>query len=242
MAYLGVNLVFGIYYFAFREGLSPPTLKFWECFFFSVHTFSTVGYGSISPQSPWVHGATVVETFVGITSVALMTGMFFSKFSRPSARFLFSDKLLMTQNNGRPVLMFRVANVRANQVMDAVLSLTAMYDERNPEGVRFRRLKELELVRPSTPIFALSMTCVHVVEPGSLSEGLLERVRRGENVEFLASVRGLDDTFGQTIHSARIWSQSEVHFGGQFEDILALRPDGVRVIDFANFQKIRETS
>jgi hypothetical protein len=83
------------------------------------------------------------------------------------------------------------------------------------------------------------MTCVHPVDAGSLAETLIEQVRRGENVEFLASVRGLDDTFGQTIHSNKVYAASDVVFGGQFEDILDLRPDGLRVIDFAKFQMIR---
>ncbi|MBI1859580.1 MAG: hypothetical protein HYR96_01510 [Deltaproteobacteria bacterium] len=137
-AYLIVNLAFGSFYFFVREGLHPDNLSFLDCFFFSVHTFSTVGYGNVFPQSSIVHLTIVLETFFGLVSLALMTGLIFSKFSRPTARFIFSNVILITEHQGKQAILFRVANERRNSVMDAEMSLTAAYDDKTPEGVYYR--------------------------------------------------------------------------------------------------------
>ncbi|MBI1859581.1 MAG: hypothetical protein HYR96_01515 [Deltaproteobacteria bacterium] len=94
-------------------------------------------------------------------------------------------------------------------------------------------------MRERTPLFALSMTCAHLVEPGSFSEKLIEQLRAGEAVEFLASVKGLDETLGQTIHSGHLYRKGTAIFGGQFKDVLSLTEDGTRVLDFSQFHLVR---
>jgi inward rectifier potassium channel len=237
--YIGCNLIFGSIYYLFRDGLRPSDLSFLDCCFFSVHTFSTVGYGSISPVSLSVNLLTTLETFVGLIFMALLTGLFFSKFAQPSARFIFTNKFLFTKHYGRNALIFRVANIRSNRVMDAEVKVTALYDEINNEGILYRRLEELPLERAHTPIFLLSLTCVHFVEAGSRSEDMLARLKRGENVEFLVSVRGLDETFGQTIYSTAMYRAADLVEGGQFADILTIHADGTRIIDFSEFDKMK---
>lgn len=239
VGYMVLNVIFGAIYYVLRDGLTPADLGFTDCFFFSVHTFSTVGYGSIIPQSLPVHITTLFETFAGLTSVALTTGLYFAKFSRPSARFMFSEHLLITQHMGRVSLVFRVMNTRNNRVMDASVSLSALYDEVSPEGIRYRRFAELPLTRSHTPVFALSLTANHSVEGNEFTEDLLARVKNGENIEFMASIRGLDETFGQTIHAVHVYRRADLRTNAQFADILHVQPDGLRVIDFAQFNEYR---
>lgn len=236
-----VNLFFGSLYYWLRDGLNPKHLSFEECYFFSVHTFSTVGYGSISPASLAVNVVTVVEVFCGLVSMALLTGLCFAKFSRPSARFVFSQNLLVTQYRGRRALLVRMANARANRVMNAEVELTLMYDEVTVEGIRYRRLEDLPLERSTTPVFLLSLTCAHFVEPGSLSEKMLSCLERDEkNVEFLVSVRGTDETLGQMVHDVHIFPRSAVVWDRHFEDIVSLDERGRRVIDFAGFHRLKD--
>lgn len=237
--YFLVNLTFGSAYYFFKDGLNPSGLAFKDCFFFSIHTFSTVGYGSIYPSSLMVHWITAIEIFLGIVSTALLTGLFFAKFSRPNSRFLFSEEILITKHRGRDAIVFRVANERSNLVMDASVSLVALYDEVTSEGIRYRRIADLELERSRTPIFSLSFTRVHYLEKDSFSSSIVAGMKEGKNSEFLVSLSGLDDTFGQTIHSYRIYRGNDMHWGGQFEDIIHIADDGVREIDFSKFDKIK---
>lgn len=235
-----VNFAFACVYFALRDGLQPPGLGFADCYFFSVHTFSTVGYGTIAPASLAVNLVTVVETFCGLVATALLTGLFFSKFSRPVARFLFTKHLLVTTYRGKRALIARVGNARANSVMNAEMTLTMMYDEVTPEGVRYRRLEDLKLERSRTPIFILSMTVAHCIEPGSRTEQMLGCLSRNEkDVEFLLSVRGQDETLGQTITDMHIFTAESVVFDRQFADVLSESPAGAVVIDFAKFHELK---
>jgi inward rectifier potassium channel len=235
-----VNLAFGTVYYFLRDGLRPADLAFSDCFFFSVHTFSTVGYGGTVPVSLAVNGVTVIETFCGLVAMAMLTGLFFAKFSRPSARFLFSKPLLVTKYREKRTLLARVANARVNSVMNAEFRLTLTYDEVTPEGIKFRRLEELPLERSSTPVFTLSMTVAHFIEPGSRGEQMLTCLQKKEkNVEFLLSVRGVDDTLGQEIHDMHLYQQDAIIFDRQFADVLSARDNGVVEIDFAKFHDLR---
>ena len=146
----------------------------------------------------------------------------------------------MTRQDGRNALMFRVVNSRTNRVMDAYTSLTVLYDEVSLEGVRFRRFIDLPLARPHTPVFALSITCIHHFEPEGLTDQMIKRYQSGEGIEFYVSVKGLDDTFGQTIHADKTYRRSNLRFGGRFQDILSSDPDGSRTLDFANFDNVVE--
>ena len=134
--------------------------------------------------------------------------------------------------------MFRVANARSNRVMDAQIAMSLLYTERSPEGISYRRFLDLKLTRAQTPVFALSMTGIHLIEAQSDVHKYVERIKKGENIEFLVSVRGLDDTFGQTIHGSQTYRRDDIQFGGQFRDILKINDDGSRVIDFRYFQEI----
>ncbi|MGZ3655443.1 MAG: ion channel [Bdellovibrionota bacterium] len=239
--YLFVNLSFGSIYYALRSGLRPQNLSFLECYFFSVHTFSTVGYGSIVPYSPAVNLVTVMEIFCGLVSMALLTGLCFAKFSRPLARFMFSKHILITKYRGKRAIICRMANARTNTVMNAEVTLTAMYDEVTSEGIRYRRLEDLALERARTPVFILTMTVAHIIEPGGLSERLIDCLDRKEkDVEFLLSVRGVDETLGQTIHDMHVFTAEAVMRDRQFEDVLSEADGGAIVIDYANFHELKK--
>ncbi len=236
-----LNLFFGTLYYLLRDGLRPAGLSFTDCYFFSVHTFSTVGYGSISPVSLAVNLMTVIEVFCGLVSMAMLAGLCFAKFSRPTARFLFTKYLLCTHYRGRRALLIRLANARANLVMNAEVVLTVMYNEVTPEGISYRRLEDLPLERPSTPVFILSMTCAHFVEPGGFTEKLLGCIEKNEqDVEFLVSVRGTDETLGQTVHDMYVFKRDAVVFDRHFEDIVSISANGVRVIDFLHFHELKK--
>jgi inward rectifier potassium channel len=238
--YALVNLFFGSIYFLLRDGMIPEGLGFADCVFFSVHTFSTVGYGTVSPGSVAVNLVTVIETFGGLVSMALLTGLFFSKFSRPLARFVFTKHLLVTQYRGKRALLARMANARANSVMNAEVTLTVMYDEVTPEGIRYRRLEDLPLERGSTPVFILTMTVAHIIEPGGRADQLLSCLQKQEkDVEFLLSVRGVDETLGQTIHDMCVFDAKAIVYDRQFEDVISEAPSGAVVIDFAKFQGLK---
>src|SRR5579859_4375802 len=145
--------------------LNPP--GFVGDFFFSVETLATVGYGDMHPQTLYGHMVAMVEIFVGLMMLAIITGIMFARFSRPRARFLFAESAVVRPIDGKLTLMFRAANERQNVIQEASARLRMLRDVVTAEGYEFRRIVDLELVRSQHPVFVLSWTIMHVIDESS---------------------------------------------------------------------------
>src|SRR5262249_27446636 len=130
--------------------------SFEDAFFFSVQTLATIGYGVMSPGTRFGHIVVTLEALTGILGVALITGLTFAKFARPTARALFTEKAVFSRRNGVPHLMFRMANWRRNMVVEAQLRVILPAEEKTAEGETMRKVTELALVRDRTPMFSLT--------------------------------------------------------------------------------------
>ena len=134
--YLLLNGVFALLYLAVGGVENAQPGSFSDAFFFSVQTLATIGYGRMSPVTIGAHLLVTVEAFCGITGVALITGLMFAKFARPTARVLWSDVCVVAMQDGVPSLMLRVANARGNQVVEAQLRLGLLSSEITAEASR----------------------------------------------------------------------------------------------------------
>ena len=202
---------------------------FADYFFFSVHTLATIGYGTFSPQSLWAHLLVTIEAFVGLLAMAMLTGLTFAKFSRPTARVLFSHRGVVAALDGRPTLMVRMANGRDGNVVEANLRLTLVRDVRSAEGVAMRRFYDLPLLRSWTPIFALTWTVYHVIDEDSPLYGLGAADLTASHAELVVTLSGLDETLGQSIHARFSYTPDEIVWNARFVDVIEERPEGRRV-------------
>jgi inward rectifier potassium channel len=233
-------------FFAFFYWLSPGSVtnarpgSFEDAFFFSVQTMATIGYGGMTPATRFAHVVVTVEAMTGIIAAALITGITFTKFARPTARVLFSDKLILAPRDGVPHLMFRVANWRHNQVSEAQLRVILLVMERTREGESLRRQVEIELVRDRTPLFALTWTVMHLVDERSPFFGP-ERMAglRAAGADIYVTLTGLDEAMGQ-IHSQHSYRLDDIVTNVRFADVMSQRPDGTREIDYRHFHDVVE--
>jgi inward rectifier potassium channel len=237
VAYFGINTIFALLYLLVGGVENMPADSFWSAFFFSAQTFSTVGYGHLAPRSSAANAVASVESFVALMATAMITGLMFAKFARPTARVLWSRVAVVAPQDGVPSLMFRMANERGNQVVEAQLRLALVRQERTVEGEEIRRVHDLRLVRAQSGVFALSWTAVHPIDASSKLYGLTREMMREQGAELIASLTGLDQTFSQTIHSRHSWSWDEIVWDGRFEDILGTLPDGRRSVDYRKFHQ-----
>ncbi|MCC6748577.1 MAG: ATP-sensitive inward rectifier potassium channel 10 [Deltaproteobacteria bacterium] len=210
-----------------------------EAFYFSVQTMATIGYGGMLPATRYGHLLVTVEALFGAIGFAVVTGMTFAKFARPSARVLFSRCAVVGLRDGVPHLMFRMANWRHNQVVEAQLRVLVLVSETTAEGEAMRRQLDLSLVRDRTPLFSLTWTAMHRIEEGSLFHGehAVERLRAA-HAEVILSLTGLDESIGQTIHARHRYDVDEIVWGARFRDVLTVLPDGTREIDCRNFHEV----
>jgi inward rectifier potassium channel len=238
--FLVLNTLFAILYIAepgsitgAREG------SFEDAFFFSVQTFATIGYGAMSPATFYAHCVVTLEALLGLLSVALMTGLTFSKFARPTARILFSDKVAISTFNGVPTVMFRMANWRGNFLVEATLRVAVLVDETTAEGHIIRRPVEIPLVRDRNAVFFLSWTAMHAIDEKSPFAGDdALAVLRSKNAQIMLSLNGIDETAGAQIHARRMYEIDAVVQNARFVDVITRTEDGTRVIDYAKFHDV----
>src|ERR1700728_4288713 len=211
------DLLFGFLYYLVPgsiANLNPA--GFAGDFFFSVETLATVGYGEMHPESFYGHSVAMIEIFVGLMSLALITGLMFARFSRPRARFLFTRNAVVRPIAGKPTLIFRAANERQNVVQDASASLRMLRDELTEEGYRIRRIVDLPLLRSQHPMFFLGWTIMHVIDDASpLSSESAESLLSSKTV-FILSVSGTDENTGQTLMARAEYSSADIRWNSTF--------------------------
>lgn len=238
---LGINIIFAFLYLMGGHCISNiKNQSFLQYFYFSMQTFTTVGFGQMAPINNYANIIASIEATMSSLIFALLTGLFFAKFSLPTSKIMFTDNVLITRSNGEKTLIFRTANARANHIVDATVHVCALIHERNTEGVSMRKLHTLELTRNFSPIFSLSWTISHIINSNSPLYTLREQDYKDLKIDFFVTLAGTDSTLVQNIHSMKIYNHSNINFGGQFEDILHTFEDGKREIDFSKFHKFKE--
>ncbi|MGD0133195.1 MAG: potassium channel family protein, partial [Bryobacteraceae bacterium] len=130
-----VNVLFAALYLAIGienlKGREPSMSAFANAFFFSFHTLTTVGYGNVYPQGPWANSISSIEAATGLMLFAVATGLLYGRFSRPSARIVYSKKAIIAPYQDGTALQFRVANARTNTLTNMGVKVLLMTVERN---------------------------------------------------------------------------------------------------------------
>ena len=238
-AYVGANAVFAAAYLALGDAIEEARPgHFGDAFFFSVQTMATIGYGKMAPRGLAANVLVTLEALVGLLGLALVTGLVFAKFSRPTARVRFSQVAVVTPFDGVPSLLFRMANERGNQIAEAQAHLVLLRSERTREGEEVRRIHDLRLVRSQSAFFAFTWLIVHPITPESPLFGETPESLRARDVDLVASMTGLDETLSQSVHARHAWTPDQVLWGHRFADVLVSRPDGRRAIDYRKFHDV----
>ena len=241
--FLCANALFALLYVAQPGAVQNARPgSFEDAFFFSVQTLATIGYGGMAPATRYAHVVVTFEALIGILSVALVTGITFSKFARPTARIVFSDRMVVTSRNGVPHLMFRLANWRQNQVLEAQLRLAILLTETTAEGETLRRPHELTLTRDRNPLFSLTWLAMHKIDESSPlhASGAVDRLR-AQKAQLFVTLYGVDETVGQNIHARHRYELDDIVWGGRFRDLLTDLEDGSRLLDYRVFHEIETT-
>ena len=236
VAWVVINAFFA-YLYTLQEGsvTGGHADSFTDAFFFSVQTLSTIGYGSMSPATPYAHFLVTVQAALGILITALTTGLAFAKFAIPTARVMFSKNALITTFDGEPVFMFRMANERSSQVVEASLRVVFIRDVTTKEGEYMRRFLDLELVRASSPVFALGWTAFHRIDESSPLHGLTLTDLEAMGAGFLVVLSGTDESLAAVVHARYHYQWSDLLYDRRFVDLVHRDEDGPRVVDYRRF-------
>ena len=245
VGYVAVNVLFALAYWLCGPGALTDTnhtldgSAFARAFFFSVETFATIGYGAIAPAGVAANTVVTIESLVGILSVALVTGLVFARFSRPTARVRFSrTAVLAPYGDGGTAFMFRIVNERRTELLQ--LEMRVLFAHFVEEGARrVRRFDELALERQRVVFFPLAWTVVHPITPDSPLAGLDRAALNTMEAEFLVLLSGIDETNAQAVHARTSYKPDEIVAGVKFSNLFnPTRPDGTLSIDVSRLNAI----
>jgi len=234
--YLTANLFFALAYFAVPGCINNARPGvFLDHFFFSIETLATVGYGVMSPASIYGHIVASTEIIFGLMSMAVITGLVFTRFSRPRPRLLFSRVAVVGPYERHPALMMRVVNERHGTVAEASARLTMLRRVHTANGKVLRRFFDLRLERPSTPVISLSWTLIHQIDEQSPLWGLTAADLEREDVLLLASISGYDESISASVVARQTYPARAILFDHEFIDVMDQLPTGEVVLDIARF-------
>ncbi|WP_322103747.1 ion channel [Paraburkholderia sp. J41] len=206
-------------------------------FFFSVETLATVGYGDMHPQTLYAHLVATLEIFVGMSSIALATGLIFARFSRPRARIMFAREAVVHPIEGRLTLMVRAANARQNVIAEAGAKLRLIRVETTPEGYTSRRIHDLKLVRDQHPLFTLGWNLMHVIDESSPLHGATAELLASQNASLHVVIEGSDESTAQTMQARYSWSDQHIRWHYRYVDLMR-DEDGVSTLDYTYFHDV----
>ncbi|MEP6732901.1 MAG: ion channel [bacterium] len=242
LMYMGLNALFAALYVACGSsalgGMSANSLggQFLRAFFFSVETFATIGYGNVYPSGPAANWVMTIESIVSIFAIALLTGLVFARFARPTAALLFSDVAVIAPYQGMTGFMFRITNARSNQLME--LEAKVQFTRLDGSG---RRYTQLKLERTKVVFFPLSWTIVHPIDDTSPMFGVSHEELVRTDAEFLILISGIDETFAQTVHARSSYKPNEIVVGKKFANMYnPVGPDGTISIDVSKLSDIED--
>jgi inward rectifier potassium channel len=238
VAFLILNTAFALLYFVGTDPVAnAPPGSFRDLFYFSIETLATVGYGDMHPQTDYGHLLATVEIFTGMSFISIMTGLVFTRFSRPRARVLFAHHALISHHEGQRVWTVRIANVRLNAITDATARVWVIRTAETAEGGTFRNFTELPLTRSESPLFALSWTLFHTIDKASPLFGLERSDLEALDAAFVVTLRGHDESLAQNISARRTYMLEEVLWDERYEDILSTDEAGQLTIDYGGFHR-----
>lgn len=244
--YLTVNALFALAYTlagAASLGGTPAAELggvYWKAFFFSVHTFATIGYGNVAPVGIAANVLVTIESLVGLLGFGIATGLIFARFARPTGRILFSRHAVVAPHRGKSAFMFRIANARSNQIMELEAKVQFSRIETRG-GQRLRRYDQLELERTRVVFFPMSWTIVHPITEKSPLHGLSHDELIARDAEFLILLSGVDETFAQTVHARSSYKPEDIAYGARFANIYnPLDDEGVLSIDVRRLGDIED--
>jgi inward rectifier potassium channel len=243
--FLAVNVAFAAVYMEIGidhlQGTEPEMSAFVNEFFFSVHTLTTVGYGNVFPRGTAANAVSALEAATGLMVFAVMTGLLYGRFSRPSARILFSKNALIAPYQDGTSLQFRITNARSNTLMNLearVLLMTVV----SKEGQLKRDFIDLELERRKVYFLPLTWTIVHPIDSTSPLTGKTAEDLAKMSAEIIILIQAFDDSFSQVVHSVYSYRHAEITWGAKFVQAFSVDPQGDLILELERIHELKMLS
>lgn len=239
--FAGVNLLFAFGYYQLGEnGLFgiPDTTgwnHFWYCYFFSVQTMTTVGYGSVHPVGIGANVLASIEAFLGLMIFSLMTGLLFGRFSRPKAEVRFSKNILFVpREDGGHDVHFQVANARTSQLLEASIQVILRVSDMKTNT---RKFYNLPLEISNIVFFPLNWRVVHSIDESSPMHQVTADNCNSLEYEVMILFAAFDETFQQRVYTRHSYVAEDFVWNARFEKSYSAVDSGMVHMDLDDLDK-----
>lgn len=219
--YLSINALFALTYqlvgIEHLSGIPRGTVytNYLYCFFFSIQTFTTVGYGAIAPIGIGANIVATIEAVSGILAFALVTGMLYGRFATPNTRLRFSKNVLVVPTEGGKELHFQFVNERQEMLLHPEIQVLVKLNEKTA-NTYVRRFYELPLRINKIVFFPLNWRVVHVIDENSPLFEMTQGELLEKEVELLILVQAYDNVFRQTVYAWSEYTSTNFLFNARF--------------------------
>ena len=220
--YISVNFLFTlIYYFIGVEHLvglktTSESEKLMEAFFFSTQTYTTVGYGRISPSGFLMNAVSSFHALIGLLSFAVATGLMYGRFSRPKAFIKFAHNAVIAPYKNISALMIRLAPFKNTTLTDAQAKMTLVIMTDEKDGRTTNQFFTLDLELSSINTLTLSWTVVHPITAESPLYDFTKEDFSNTKGEIIVFVKAFDDMFSNTVIARTSYTFREILYGHKF--------------------------
>jgi inward rectifier potassium channel len=241
--YLLINVVFAWLYMLEAHAIAEMAPgSFFDAFFFSVETLATVGYGHMYPETFYGHLITMLEIMVGMFGLAVITGLIFVRFSRPTARMHFSKLAVIAPFDGVPNLMIRIANLRHQAMVEPRFRMILLRDSITAEGDEVRRFRSLKLEFDHLIAFPVVLTVRHPIDATSPLFGMTPEDFRQQNIRILTSIVGVDTVIVAPVQSSGDYSYDQIEWNRRFVEIYDQNKEGDWTVDYGRIDETEDVA
>ena len=239
--YLLINLAFAALYMLNAHAVAEMRPgSFFDAFFFSVETLATVGYGHMYPETFYGHLIAMLEIMVGMFGLAVITGLIFVRFSRPTARIHFSKVAVIAPFDGVPNLMIRVANLRHQAMVEPEFRMILIRNIITAEGDEVRRFRSLKLEFDHLIAFPAVLTVRHQIDETSPLFGMTPEDFQQQDIRIVASIVGVDTVIVAPVQSFGDYNYEQIEWNRRFVEIYDQNEEGEWTVDYARIDETED--
>lgn len=219
VSYVAVNTLFALVYFSIGAdkfggmGVGSGSEKFYQLFFFSAQTLTTVGYGHIFPNSVFASSVAAIESMLGLMGFALVTGILYGRFAKPKADIQYSNEAVIAPYHDITGFMFRIANRKQNELIETECKLALAI---NNLETKKRDFHFLELERSQINFLPFTWTIVHPIDDKSPLYDITQGELEARDAEFVILIKSITDTYFQTVYSRMSYKPKEIVWNAKF--------------------------
>ena len=239
--YILINVLFAALYVLDPHAIAEMAPgSFLAAFFFSVETLATVGYGHLYPETFYGHLIAMLEIMVGMFGLAVITGLIFVRFSRPTARIHFSKVAVIAPFDGTPNLMIRVANLRHQAMVEPRFRMILLRSVLTAEGDEVRRFHPLKLEFDHLISFPAVLTVRHRIDKQSPLFGMTPEDFQRLDFHIIASIVGVDTVIVAPVESFGDYNFDQIEWNRRFVEIYDQNKEGEWTVDYGRIDETED--